>query len=349
MSSHKLIKNAFKLSALSLGLYGFTAQAAIDCSNLEVWQQGQTHVGGDQVQAQGSAYEAKWWTQTNPVETSGVDQEWRLLGVCDSVVNENQAPQISSLTPAEGSLFTTSDSVVISAIAADPDGSVASVEFFVDGTSLSVVTSAPYSASWQATQGSHVISAVATDDLGLTSTAIAHSVNVSDDVEPVNQAPVASIEFSSLPSQVTVGDSVVFALSGTDSDGQVTGLSLTENSTEVHQASAASSSYTWQAPALGQFSFTLTVTDNEGATDTQSKVVNVVEATEPGTDCKPQGLYQTPGVNTPYCSVYDANGREKMGPDHPRRVIGYFTSWRNGANGQPSYLVNDIPWDKIPY
>ena len=53
-----------------------------------MWQQGQTHVGGDQVQAQGSAYEAKWWTQTNPVETSGVDQEWRLLGVCDSVVNE---------------------------------------------------------------------------------------------------------------------------------------------------------------------------------------------------------------------------------------------------------------------
>ncbi|MEL7308812.1 MAG: Ig-like domain-containing protein [Pseudomonadota bacterium] len=349
MSSHKLIKNAFKLSALSLGLYGFTAQAAIDCSNLEVWQQGQTHVGGDQVQAQGSAYEAKWWTQTNPVETSGVDQEWRLLGVCDSVVNENQAPQISSLTPAEGSLFTTSDSVVINAVAADPDGSVASVEFFVDGTSLSVVTSAPYSASWQATQGSHVISAVATDDLGLTSTAVAHSVSVSDDVEPVNQAPVASIEFSSLPSQVTVGDSVVFALSGTDSDGQVTALSLTENSTEVHQASAASSSYTWQAPALGQFSFTLTVTDNEGATDTQSKVVNVVEATEPGSDCKPQGLYQTPGVNTPYCSVYDTNGREKMGADHPRRVIGYFTSWRNGANGQPSYLVNDIPWDKITH
>ena len=59
MSSHKLIKNAFKLSALSLGLYGFTAQAAIDCSNLDVWQQGQTHVGGDQVQAQGSAYEVR--------------------------------------------------------------------------------------------------------------------------------------------------------------------------------------------------------------------------------------------------------------------------------------------------
>ena len=77
----------------------------------------------------------------------------------------------------------------------------------------------------------------------------------------------------------------------------------------------------------------LTVTDNEGATGTATKVVNVVEATPPGADCKPQGLYQTPGVNTPYCTVYDANGREKMGADHPRRVIGYFTSWRNGANG----------------
>ncbi|WP_075593418.1 MULTISPECIES: glycosyl hydrolase family 18 protein [unclassified Pseudoalteromonas] len=349
MSSHQLIKNAFKLSALSLSVFGFTAQAAIDCSNLEVWQQGQTHVGGDQVQAQDSAYEAKWWTQTNPVETSGVDQEWRLLGVCDSAVSENQAPQVTSLNPAEGSLFTTGDSVVIEADAIDTDGTVASVEFFVDGTSVAVTSSAPYSTSWQATVGSHVISAVATDELGLASTAVAHSVSVSDAVEPGNQAPTASIEFSTVASQVTVGTDIVFALSGSDSDGQVTGLSLAENDSAVYQASSASSSYTWQAPALGQFTFTLTVTDNEGATGTATHVVNVVEATPPGADCKPHGLYQTPGVNTPYCTVYDSNGREKMGADHPRRVIGYFTSWRNGANGQPSYLVNDIPWDKITH
>jgi chitinase len=38
-----------------------------------------------------------------------------------------------------------------------------------------------------------------------------------------------------------------------------------------------------------------------------------------------------------------------MGADHPRRIIGYFTSWRNGANGQPSYLASDVPWDSLTH
>ncbi len=65
--------------------------------------------------------------------------------------------------------------------------------------------------------------------------------------------------------------------------------------------------------------------------------------------CRPDGLYQTPGVNVPYCSVYDADGREKMGADHQRRVIGYFTNWRTGKDGKDAYLVPDIPWDKVTH
>ncbi|MFD5109099.1 chitinase C-terminal domain-containing protein [Streptomyces cinereoruber] len=65
--------------------------------------------------------------------------------------------------------------------------------------------------------------------------------------------------------------------------------------------------------------------------------------------CRPDGLYKTPGVDVPYCSVYDAEGREKMGADHQRRVIGYFTGWRTGKNGQDAYLADDIPWDKITH
>lgn len=53
--------------------------------------------------------------------------------------------------------------------------------------------------------------------------------------------------------------------------------------------------------------------------------------------------------NVPYCSVYDANGREKLANGLNRRIVGYFTSWRTGANGQPSYLVNDIPWQNITH
>lgn len=65
--------------------------------------------------------------------------------------------------------------------------------------------------------------------------------------------------------------------------------------------------------------------------------------------CRPDGLYQTPNITVPYCTVYDSHGREIISPDHPRRIIGYFTSWRHGKNGLPAYLVSDIPWDKLTH
>ncbi|MGW5878565.1 chitinase C-terminal domain-containing protein [Nocardiopsis terrae] len=68
-----------------------------------------------------------------------------------------------------------------------------------------------------------------------------------------------------------------------------------------------------------------------------------------GEDCRPDGLHQTPGLDVPYCDVYDVEGRELLPNGLDRRVIGYFTSWRNGANGQPAYLADDIPWDKISH
>lgn len=51
----------------------------------------------------------------------------------------------------------------------------------------------------------------------------------------------------------------------------------------------------------------------------------------------------------PYCGVYDANGREVLAHGLNRRIVGYFTSWRTGKDGTPSYLVNNIPWDKITH
>jgi chitinase len=51
----------------------------------------------------------------------------------------------------------------------------------------------------------------------------------------------------------------------------------------------------------------------------------------------------------PYCGVYDSNGREILANGLKRRIVGYFTSWRTGVDGTPSYLVNNIPWDKITH
>ncbi|WP_254304044.1 glycosyl hydrolase family 18 protein [Shewanella sp. VB17] len=85
--------------------------------------------------------------------------------------------------------------------------------------------------------------------------------------------------------------------------------------------------------------------DVGGLAGSQAVLGDIVDSTTNHEACRPDGLEG----DSVYCHVYDQNGREKMGMDHARRVIGYFTSWRNGTNGQPRYLVNDIPWNKITH
>ncbi|WP_051855193.1 glycosyl hydrolase family 18 protein [Streptomyces sp. NRRL B-1347] len=66
-------------------------------------------------------------------------------------------------------------------------------------------------------------------------------------------------------------------------------------------------------------------------------------------DCRPEGMAKTAGVDTPYCDVYDEQGREWLGNGRSRRVVGYFTGWRTGAKGDPKYLVGNIPWTKVTH
>ena len=65
--------------------------------------------------------------------------------------------------------------------------------------------------------------------------------------------------------------------------------------------------------------------------------------------CRPDGMTPTAGVTTPYCDVYDSEGREWLGQGRSRRVIGYFNGGRTGADGTPHYLVKNIPWSKVTH
>ena len=65
--------------------------------------------------------------------------------------------------------------------------------------------------------------------------------------------------------------------------------------------------------------------------------------------CQPQGLYRTVGLDVPYCGVYQQGGEEKLANGSRKRIIGYFTSWRTGKNGQPAYLASDIPWKQLTH
>ncbi|MCF2906905.1 glycosyl hydrolase family 18 protein [Pseudoalteromonas sp. DL2-H2.2] len=350
MKTRNKFKVAMQLSAIAIAI-GATQAQAYDCTGLNPWQSGTAYTAGQQVEQDNNAYEANWWTRSEPATNSGDWQEWTWLGQCDSVV-ENNPPVASNLQPIAGTEFVANDSVAISVKAVDADGSVSKVEFFVDGALIATDVSGTadmFDAQWSASVGTHDISATAYDDKGAASNVLTSQIVVKP-ADTGNKAPEAQLTVKSQPAELVVGSQVVFGLSGSDMDGQVTKLTFTVDGVEVVTTNGSATDHTWTAQQLGPVTFTLTVTDDKGATASVSQTLTVVEQGQGGRDdCKPEGLFQTPGVNTPYCTIYDVNGREKMGNDHPRRVIGYFTSWRNGANGQPSYLVNDIPWDKITH
>jgi uncharacterized protein (TIGR03118 family) len=99
----------------------------------------------------------------------------------------NSAPTISINSPANGATFVSPADVTIEAVAMDPDGTVAKVEFFDGENSLGSVAAAPFNENVTLYAGSHPLTAVATDDQGATTTSetVTVDVNTVPIVDPI--------------------------------------------------------------------------------------------------------------------------------------------------------------------
>ena len=82
----------------------------------------------------------------------------------------NTPPTVSLTSPANGASFLGGAQVTLSANASDSDGTVARVDFYVDGSLLGSDTSSTYTQTWVAEPGSHVLRAIAIDDDATSST-----------------------------------------------------------------------------------------------------------------------------------------------------------------------------------
>ena len=84
------------------------------------------------------------------------------------VILANAPPAVSITSPVTNTEFPAQSLIAIAAAATDSDGGIQQVEFFVDGVSIGTDGAAPYSASWNASIGGHLLKAVATDNQGAT-------------------------------------------------------------------------------------------------------------------------------------------------------------------------------------
>ncbi|MBE0370939.1 glycosyl hydrolase family 18 protein [Pseudoalteromonas aurantia] len=345
-------RRVFQFSAITAAMLSSSAFAVIDCAPLDKWQENTVYTSGDHVQQDKVAYKANWWNKASPKLRSGQWQEWSKLGICASSGTANKMPSVHWLKPAADITLVENDSVIIEFSATDLDGSVKQVAVYHDDELVRVLDSAPYLFTWQAKVGEHQFHAVALDNEGDTGRSISRKVTVNTLPKDTNKAPTVRLA-AQLPSELEVGASIGFTLKANDLDEDTLKQVLRLNGEILVETTELTHQFDWQAKAAGRQVFTLSAIDEHGA---ESEVVQRVFTVKEKGDqpdshenCRPAGLYQTPDITPAYCDIYDSEGREKMGGDHPRRVIGYFTSWRTGKNDQPSYLVKDIPWDKITH
>lgn len=104
--------------------------------------------------------------------------------------NENKTPTCSITSPVANAAFATTETITVTVVASDADGSISKVTLFVDNTAFGTpITTSPYTFTIPAgtlATGSHSIKAIATDNSNATAEA---TVSIAVNNIPINNIP----------------------------------------------------------------------------------------------------------------------------------------------------------------
>jgi hypothetical protein len=185
----------------------------------------------------------------------------------------NNPPTVSVTSPSNGAAIITGTATTLTASAADVDGTVTQVEFFVDGVSVGTDNAAPFTANYTAVAGNHNITAVATDNKGDNTTSSTVAVTVAD-----NQAPTVTVAGSN----GIVGDVITLTSTASDVDGSVAQVEFFVDNVSVGVDNTAPYSYDWTS-TLGVHAIKAVATDNLGLAGTSTTPNITIAANNPPT------------------------------------------------------------------
>ncbi len=168
----------------------------------------------------------------------------------------NLSPVVDLISPVAGAWFLAPPDIALEATASDADGSVAKVEFFADGVKIGEDTTEPYTAVWSNPPiAAHILTAVATDDQGATTTSAEIPVVVHDAIG----TPVAKI--SAPPDEhVVEGPTNMLVTATANATNSVASVRFLANGVEFASDANAPYSAVWPAP-FGTNVLTVVVTD----------------------------------------------------------------------------------------
>ncbi len=234
----------------------FTTQS-MNCNGTPFWVHTKAYNGGDIVVYDGSIYKANWYSEAGIIPEGS--RPWSKTGECTQG-GGNVLPTVSITAPNDGQVFEqeTLSAIILSANASDSDGTIASVQFEVNGTALTQGNNI----NWTPTAfGNYTIKVTATDDKGATGT---HQISITVNQKTSNQVPTVNItqpNDGQIFEQETLS-SIILSANASDSDGTITNIQFEVNGTALTQGNNIS----WTPTAFGNYTIKVTATDDKGAT-----------------------------------------------------------------------------------
>ncbi len=191
----------------------------------------------------------------------------------------NVPPTVSITAPVTAANYLVGDAIAIAAAAADTDGTIDSVGFFMDGIKIGTDVSSPYTFTVVSTLGTHTLTAVATDNNGAYTTSAAVIITVLNTGS--NLPPTVSITAPLTAATFTTGATVAIAATAADADGTVSSVQFFVDGVSI--GTSVSSPYTSTVVStVGTHTLTAIATDNGGAHTTSAAVTIIVSDTTTG-------------------------------------------------------------------
>ncbi|MFM1770623.1 MAG: Inner spore coat protein, partial [Verrucomicrobiota bacterium] len=201
------------------------------------------------------------------------------LGV--PTIPRNQAPVVDLTSPTNNAVYTGPTFLMLAATASDPDvgGSVAKVEFLVDGAKLGEATAPPYEVLWNSpVPGWHTVQAVATDDQGASTSTPAADVLVFD---PIGNPLVTLLTPTNGASYDGPTNLFLSARAATIDGPGTYSVSFLTNGAVLATDTTAPFSFTWTNATFGTNRLAAMVTDEFGNSVTSLVATVVVVAPPP--------------------------------------------------------------------
>ncbi|MDF2454622.1 MAG: large protein [Cytophagaceae bacterium] len=196
----------------------------------------------------------------------------------------NQAPSVRITAPVNNGTYNSPAAVTIMVDASDVDGSITKVDFYNGATFIGTDNSSPYYIVWSNVGGgTYPVTAVATDNGGLTKTSAVVNVVVYGTVitPPSNQLPTVSLTAPTNGTSISAPGTFNLTAAASDVDGSISKVEFYNGATLLFSDNTAPYAFSWSNVAAGSYSLTATATDNLGASRTTTATTVTVTTAAP--------------------------------------------------------------------